>query len=132
MALGTEVVDLIWLAFLNDANQVAGVGQVTIMQDQIAIFCVWILIEVVDTVGVEGGRTTLDAVNDVALFQQKLREVGAVLSGHASNECNFTAHGVIPSVAKLRRLISDVNVNVDESGSGCGQVLCCCPAMLLE
>jgi hypothetical protein len=40
-----------------------------------------ILVEMLNTVGVEGRRTPYQAVDDGALAEQLLREVGAVLPG---------------------------------------------------
>jgi hypothetical protein len=48
-----------------------------------------ILVDVVDPLRVERGSAALDAVDFIAFFQQKLRQVGAVLAGHASYQCFF-------------------------------------------
>src|SRR6476661_7801228 len=91
---GAEVVNLIGLHFLNDANQVGGVGQVAVVVGQAGVF-VPVLIghEVVDTVGVEQRGAALDAVHVVTLFEQKLGEVGTVLAGDAGDEGNFHKRG---------------------------------------
>jgi len=44
---------------------------------------------VVDAVGVEEGSAALDAVDFVALAEQKFGEVGAVLAGYAGDEGFF-------------------------------------------
>ena len=46
-------------------------------------------VETVDAPGVQGGRAALDAVNDVALLEQKISKVCAVLSGDTCNEGDF-------------------------------------------
>ena len=45
-----------------------------------------ILVEVLDAAGVERRRAALDAVDVVALVEQQLGEIGAVLSGDAGDE----------------------------------------------
>ena len=42
--------------------------------------------------GGEGGGAAFDAVNDVALLQEKLREIGAVLASDPSDEGNGAVH----------------------------------------
>ena len=94
MALGAEVVDLIGLHLLNDALQVAAVAQVAVVQLQALIQLVRILIEVIDPGGVETAGPALDAMHGVALLQQQLRQVAAVLAGDAGDQRVFAvAHG---------------------------------------
>lgn len=45
-----------------------------------------ILVEMVDSLGVEGRSATDDAVNLIAFVEQKLGKVRAVLPGDSSNE----------------------------------------------
>ena len=75
MAHGAQVIDFIGLGFLNDANQVAGVAQVAIVQLQVRVFDVWVLVNVVNALGVERTGAAFDAVDDVAFFKQKLCKV---------------------------------------------------------
>jgi hypothetical protein len=89
MAHGAQVVDLVGLHLLHDAGEVGAVGQVTIVQHEVAVVDVRILVEVVDPVRVEGGGAALDAVHLVALLQKELGEVGAVLAGDAGDEGSF-------------------------------------------
>ncbi len=67
MGLGGEVVDLVGLAFLDDADQVGGIRHVAVMQDEALVLLVRVLVDVLDAAGVERGRAALDAVDDVAL-----------------------------------------------------------------
>ena len=69
MALGTEVVDLIWLNLLNDPLKVAPIAQVAVVQSQASIQLVWILIVVIDPGGVETAGPALDAMYGIALVQ---------------------------------------------------------------
>jgi hypothetical protein len=42
-----------------------------------------ILVQVVDAIGIKGGRSPFDAVNAVALGEQKLGQISAILPGNA-------------------------------------------------
>ena len=55
----------------------------------------WVLVQPIDPAGIERRRTALDAVNDIALLEQKIRKVGAILSGDAGNEGDFFRHGAL-------------------------------------
>jgi hypothetical protein len=48
-----------------------------------------ILIEILDTAGVEGRRSAFDSMNDVTLGKQQLTEICAVLTGYASDQGSF-------------------------------------------
>ena len=50
---------------------------------------VGILVEVIDTAGVEAAGAALDAVYQVALLQKQLSQVGAVLPRDPCNQCGF-------------------------------------------
>ena len=55
-----------------------------------------ILIQVIDPGGVEAAGPALDAMHGIALFQQQLRQVAAVLAGDAGDQRVFAvAHGAI-------------------------------------
>jgi hypothetical protein len=92
VGLGRQVVDLVGLHFLNDAHQAGGVGQVAVMQHEVAVVDVRILVQVVDAVGVEQAGAAFDAMHLVALFEQELRQIGTVLAGHARDQCYFFSH----------------------------------------
>ena len=95
MALRAEVVDLIGLHLLNDPLQVAAVAQVAVVQRQAWIQLVRILIEVINPGGVEAAGPALNAMHGVALLQQQLRQVAAVLAGDAGDQGVFAvAHGL--------------------------------------
>jgi hypothetical protein len=53
MALRGQIVDLVGLYLLHDADQVGGVGQVAVMQVQSHAALVRILIKMIDAVGIE-------------------------------------------------------------------------------
>ena len=56
-----------------------------------AVGDVRVLVQVVDPLGIEGRRPPLDAMDFVALGQQELRQIGAVLAGDAGDEGFFHA-----------------------------------------
>ena len=89
MAHGAQVVDFIRLSFLDDANQITGVAQVPVMQFEAGIVQVRVLVNMVNPLRVEEAAAALDAVNHIALFEQKLGQVRTVLASDAGDECDF-------------------------------------------
>jgi len=63
---GREVVNLMRLDLLHDADEVGGIREVPIVQLEPDVLFVWILIEVVDSIGVEQRSAPLDPVDLVA------------------------------------------------------------------
>ncbi len=55
----------------------------------------WVLVEVLDPSRVEGGGSADDAVHLVALGQEELGQVGAVLAGDASDEGHAAGAGLL-------------------------------------
>ena len=86
MTLCGEIVDLLRLHLLNDANQVGGVRKVAIVQDHAAVRLVRIAVQMVDPIGVERRGATFDAMHLVALIEQELGEICAILPGDACHE----------------------------------------------
>ena len=82
MALRRQIINLVRLDLADNANQAGGVGQVTVMQGNLVH-------DMVNTGGVGDGSAADNAVNLVALLQQKLRQVGTVLAGDTGNKCFF-------------------------------------------
>jgi hypothetical protein len=62
------------------------------MQRESWIQLVGVLIEVVDPLRVEAAGATLEAMDAVALLEQQLRQITAVLAGDARNQRNFATH----------------------------------------
>ena len=96
VGLRAEVVHLIRLNFLDDAGQVRRVGQVAVVQHEVLVFNVTVLIDVVDPLRIERRRTAFDAVYFVALFQQKLSEIGTVLASNSGDQRAFLFHFRVP------------------------------------
>ena len=89
MAHGAQVIDLVWLSLLHDADEIAGVGQVAVVEFEVRVVDVWVLVDVVDAPSVEQAAPALDTVDDVALFEQKFGKIGAVLTSDAGYERDF-------------------------------------------
>ena len=80
VALSPEVVDLVGLSLLDNPNEVRGVAKVAVVQEKAHIRLVRVPVELVDARRVEGGRTAFQAVDDVALVEQELRQIGSILA----------------------------------------------------
>ena len=88
----TEVVDLVRLHVADDADEVGAVAEVAVVQLDLLDVDVTdevIHVEVLNALGVEAGRAADEAMDLVALVEQELSEVGAVLAGDAGNQCAF-------------------------------------------
>ena len=86
MALGAEVVDLVRLDDAQDAVQGRRVVQVAVVEDEVPLRHVRVLVEVVEPLGVEGGGAPDDPVDLVALREEQLGEIAAVLTRDPGDE----------------------------------------------
>ena len=57
------IVYFVWLTFLDDADEIATVGKVAMVQYESTVFVVRILIQVIDSFRVEKRRSPFDAVH---------------------------------------------------------------------
>ena len=89
MALRREIVDLVGLNLLNDADQVGRIGQVAVMHEEADIGLVRVLVEMIDAVRIDERGTALDAVDDIALVEQEFGEKRPILAGDAGDERDF-------------------------------------------
>jgi hypothetical protein len=89
MGLGPEVINLIWSDLLDDANQICGVRQIAIMQEEPHIRFMPIHIQMIDPVSIETGSPAFDAVDFVSFFEEQLSQVRSVLPGDSGDECFF-------------------------------------------
>lgn len=55
MTLGSQVVDLVWLYFLNYSDKIAGIGQVSVVEVEAYIFLVGVVVKMVYSIGIKGG-----------------------------------------------------------------------------
>lgn len=69
MALGTEVVDLVWLHVLNDPGQVRAVCQIAVVQLEMSIVHMRVLIDVINPLSIEQGGAALDAMHLISFLQ---------------------------------------------------------------
>ena len=86
VALGGQVVDFVRLHLLDDTDQAGGIGQIPMMQNELAIRFMGILIQVVNPVGIEKRRAALDAMDFIAFFKQQFGQIGPVLSRYTRNQ----------------------------------------------
>ncbi len=77
VAHGGEVVDLVRLHLLNDADQVGRVGHVAVVEPQPYPGRMRVLVEMVDAIRIEQRGAALDAMHLISLAQQELGKVGA-------------------------------------------------------
>jgi hypothetical protein len=83
VSLRGQIVNLVGLHGLYDADQVRGVGHISVMNLKMRAGNVRILVHMIDARRVKRRRAALDAVHDVTLTQQEFRQIGTVLSGDA-------------------------------------------------
>ena len=86
MALRTQVVNLIRLDVLNDFDQVAAVCEIAVVEDKPRVLLLGVLVQVVNTAGVETARPAFDPVDVVPLVQKKLSQIASVLSRDSRNQ----------------------------------------------
>ena len=89
VALGSQIVDLGRLDLLDQTDQVGAVGQVAVMHEEAHVLLMRVAVEMLHAPRVEGRGPALDAMDDIALPQQKLGEIRAILAGGAGDEGNF-------------------------------------------
>ena len=84
VALGAEVIHLIWLDVVDDIRYLFRIRQIAVMEYHPRIALVEVPEHVVYPCGVERAGSSDDAVNLIPLGQQEFRKVGAVLTSYAS------------------------------------------------
>ena len=80
MTHGRQIINFIRLCLTNDTSQIQTVGQITIMQDQIAVFHMRVLIKMIDTIRVEHGRSALDTVHHISFLDQIFGQISPILA----------------------------------------------------
>ena len=66
-------------------KQTACIRKISIVQDEVSVFEMGVFIEMVDAVCVEERATPFDAMDLISLAKKKLRQIGTVLPGYASD-----------------------------------------------
>ena len=89
MRLGPEVVDLVWLDLVDEAHKATRIRQIAIVQQELSITVLATSVDRIDPLGVERRGAAHDAVDLVALGEQLLGQVGAVLAGDAGDQSPF-------------------------------------------
>ena len=74
---------------MDNPDEVTGVAQITVVKFEPSILDMWILVNVIHPLGIEATRATLDAMDDIAFFKQKLGQIRAVLAGDSRDEGDF-------------------------------------------
>ena len=92
VALRAEVIDFVRCRPLEQAVQVGGIRQVSMMEKQPLSIDLRVIEEVVDSPRVEATRAPDHAMYGITLFEQLFSEVRAVLARDSGNECYFR-HG---------------------------------------
>ena len=85
----TEVIDLVRLRFLNDADDVGGISEVTIMHLEFYIRLMLIFIKMIYTFCIKKRTPSLYTMYHVSFVEKKFSKIGAVLTGYSCDECNF-------------------------------------------
>ena len=102
MALRGQVVDFVRLYLLHNADQIGGVGQIAIVQNEAAIGRMRVLVQMVNAAGIEAGRAAFDAMDFVAAFEQEFGQIRAILAGHAGDQGYFLGHVLLVLLHGLR------------------------------
>src|SRR5277367_2870853 len=97
MALSSEVIDLIRLKAIQQPDQTCCVREIRKVQEQPRFAFMPVGKNAVDTGSIETARPPLDAMHHVTFFQQKFRQVGAILTSNAGNQCCLS-HGYFHSL----------------------------------
>ncbi len=106
MALCREVVDLVRLDLLEDAAQRRAVTEVAVVKAQRRSLHMRVVVDVIDAVGVEEAGAAQQPVDLVALAEEELRQIGAVLAGDSGDQRPF--HDALTVVATPpRRAVRD-------------------------
>jgi hypothetical protein len=59
------------------------------VEDEAFVFLMGVLVQMINALGVKTGRTAFDAVDFVAFFEEKFRQVRAVLPGYSGDDGFF-------------------------------------------
>ena len=110
VALGGEVVDLVRLVLLDEADEVGGIRHVAVVHEEARVVVVRVDVEVIDARRVERRGPPLHAVDGVALVEQKARQMRAVLTGDAGDQCNFRFQALSPWSAPMAKALSEPTI----------------------
>jgi len=86
VALGGEVIDLVWFDCPDEPGELRPVGQIPVVEHQRDPLLVRVVVEMIDPVCVERRSAADDPVYFVALAEQELGQIGAILAGDAADQ----------------------------------------------
>ena len=89
MALRGEIVNFVRLNFSDQSGEATRVASIPVMQNQAGFAGVRIGINGIEPPRIERAGPSNDAMHFITFGEQQFREVGAVLSGNASDQCFF-------------------------------------------
>lgn len=89
MALCRQVIDLVGLHLLDHPDEVSSISEVAVVKHKPLIWFMRVLIEVIDTIRVERGRPSFDAMDLVSLFEQELGQICPILASDPSDQRSF-------------------------------------------
>src|SRR5215813_3565068 len=96
MALSREIVNLVGLVLLDQADHIGGVSKIAIVHEKSRLVFMRINVEIIYARGIERGRSTFDAMHHVSFFQQEAGQMGAVLSRNSRNHRGLSCQDVDP------------------------------------
>jgi hypothetical protein len=79
MALRPQVIDLVGADLVEEVGELTGIGEIAIVQDEAGLRIMRILVEMLDPLRMEGAGPPDQPVDRVALREQQLTKVRAVL-----------------------------------------------------
>ena len=82
MGLSCQIIDLIRLNNADDPDQAGRVGQIAVVELDLVL-------DMVDAGSIGNGCPAGNAVNFIALLQQKLCQIGTILTGNTGDKCFF-------------------------------------------
>jgi len=120
VGLRGEIVALGGVDVADDGDERVEVGEVTIVEVEVLVVGVSFFHDVLEAGVVVGRGAALDAVDDVALGEEELDEVGAVLAGGTGDEGDLAlavaSHGVHLTGLVLGRLAEGLDGGADGDG----------------
>jgi hypothetical protein len=85
MGLGSKVIYLVRLNALHQLNQIGRIGHVPVMEYKPPVFQVLVLVKMINSLGIERGRTPFYAMHLIPFANQKFSKVSPILSGNTGN-----------------------------------------------
>jgi hypothetical protein len=95
------MVDLVGLQAIDQVGNVAGIGQVSIVDEERDVTSVWVNVQMTHPMCIKGAGLPDDAMDLIALGEQELSEVGSILSCDACYQRFFHAFSLFYLIAGL-------------------------------